>query len=1162
MGPRKLPALVAAVALALLGTVGWFLLRSSDDGSGREPADRAPATPASAAGGEEALVAGADLAPTEGASAGREARQLSPTEGGAQSAPAKPEWQQEGEQWLEGRIAFPEGTPEDERVLVVAVEAEMKAPAFYQGPGEEAWKATPSFQEGLVSLAEVDEDGAFRIALPAGKRFAHLGVAGRYLFARGTVAVDLPAAEPVVLGAELGAWVQGVLVPPRGTSGVDADLSGTEVGLGPDLSAGFNPEAIQEEAWGQGDECDADGRFEFRGINPRLPRAVFALPEHFAAPLVTGIELKPGERSEVEVALAPGATLRGRVVDAGGDPIGRASIEVRLRTIIGQAYGAVREGESDADGVFELRAVCAGPLSMRVAAEGYRKLRHDVAQEAFDGDTIEGLELVLDRGSALAGSTVFPGGDPAPGTLVTVTIPASPFGGLEGSQAQRVASGKSAGDGGFEIFGLREIAYDVTAAVEVESGERAGSWSARRKGAVAGGDPLELTLARILPLRGRVVDADGAPITQFRIHGAQGADAMFGVGAEYRTWPFEDEDGRFAIEDLEPGTWELSASADGFSASETRPFEAPVPEGAEELVFALAPSASIEGLVVDPYGAPAPGAKVSLELELAAMMRAMSTGGIPEVRCDAEGRFRMEDLDAGSLNLVASLDGFARSEAVPCEVEPGALLDEVVLQLRIGGTLTGELYDDVGEPDPGTMVIAQKLPGYGMRHLITTDSEGLFRVEHIEPGNWQVLASGDFMTADPERGNEQAMADFLGNMKMEFVEIVDGEESHVVLGAPGEEPIKFYGRVVHAGEPVEGMLVMVMPGDATSIGEMKMTPTSGDGTFEFLLDGSGGYQVTVQSGADLGQQNNVEYTETIPSGASEHEFEIELPLGRISGRVLGPDREPLAGARVTLNVDGPVAFGSFLGNRFVDTVTDGEGRYDIPYLRPGTYSLGAGGTAMGGVLGGDSPGGRIVRDGLKLSEGEWLDSIDFQLRAPGVLKGLVLGENGAPVPEASIFVRDGAGRLLEHFTMVATDAAGRFAYEGVAPGTYTFSARNAAGASVDSEAIVIPEAGAGEGQVVLVTGSVLVVRVVDQSGGDVESRLSVRDSQGRELSTMRSVVELMTLLEGNTGEPVHRIGPVAPGSYELIATTDDGRKGRKRVNVTGQPERKVKLRVR
>ena len=29
----------------------------------------------------------------------------------------------------------------------------------------------------------------------------------------------------------------------------------------------------------------------------------------------------------------------------------------------------------------------------------------------------------------------------------------------------------------------------------------------------------------------------------------------------------------------------------------------------------------------------------------------------------------------------------------------------------------------------------------------------------------------------------------------------------------------------------------------------------GDGTFEFLLDGSGGYQVTVQSGADLGQQN-------------------------------------------------------------------------------------------------------------------------------------------------------------------------------------------------------------------------------------------------------------------------------------------------------------------
>ncbi len=1162
---RKLP--IVATALVLVLAVVWVALRvfGADDAE-REVATRAPAVPTAPAEAAEPaeLTAPEDVVPpvekqTDEPEPARQVVEVAP------EAPAAPAWRAEGEQWLEGRVDLPAGAPTDERVIVVALNREMTAGGFYDGAAQEVWKKAPELEGPLVSYAAAEPDGSFKIALPADAGETHLALSARYTFSRRTTAFALPAPEPPVLRGELGARITGTVKPPPKPTAEESDLEGLVIGLGPDISGGFDAQKLRAEAWENGAASDAEGRFEIRAVNPALPAILVLADDRFAVQMLPDVRVEPGQHLELEIAMLRGATVRGRVVDAAGAPVEGAMVEAKAKGIIGQVFPAMRDAETGADGTFELAGVAAGGVDLAVEREGYRPARQELG-EVFEGTLVDDVELVLERGVSLTGRVAFPDGAPAADVKLVVSLAPSPFAGMQSMQTRNVAAGESDADGRFAISGLAETKYEVVASLKLDEGDHAGIWLIKLKDVVPAGEDLELVLEGIVPLRGRVTDVEDDPVTAFSISASQGGGAaMFGMGEEHRSWFFEDDEGAFVIDDLESGTWQVDVNAAGFARSESREVETPA-GAAEELVFVLEPAAAVEGVVVDPGGNPVPGAKVTLELDLAELMRFARSGGggLPETRCDQEGRFRLANLNPGTRNLIATHQGYAGSDAVACDVETGETVEGVVLQLRVGGILTGELYDDDGKPDSGKAVIVQKMPNYGTQHIVTTDVDGAFRAENLEPGNWQVVSSGNFLTGgdDPERGNEEAMADFIANMKMEFVDIEDGEETHVVLGAPADDPLRFHGRVTHAGEPVGDALLIVMPADATSMSAMQMEPTAEDGTFELMLERTGPYQITVQQGAAIGQANNVEFSETIPDGAREHEFDIELPVGRISGRVTGPDGKPLAGARVTLNIDGGIPLGSFLGRRYVDTTTDDDGNYDLPYLAPNTYSVGAGGTAFGGVLGGESPGGRVVKNGIQLAAGEWLQSIDFRLEEPGVLNGLVQDESGLPVQDAAIYIRDASGRLLEYFTMVTTDAGGRFSYKGLAPGDYTFSARTSTHASAESEPVRVPAGGEAQGVATLTAGTILIVTVVDQSSKDVDATVSLRDASGRELGSMRSMQEMMDLLANNTGERAQRMGPFPPGRYDLFAETESGQKTKKTVTLAGQPERRIELRVR
>ena len=74
--------------------------------------------------------------------------------------------------------------------------------------------------------------------------------------------------------------------------------------------------------------------------------------------------------------------------------------------------------------------------------------------------------------------------------------------------------------------------------------------------------------------------------------------------------------------------------------------------------------------------------------------------------------------------------------------------------------------------------------------------------------------------------------------------------------------------------------------------------------------------------------------------------------------------------------------------------------------------------------------------------------------------------------------------------------------------------------------------------------------------------MSVVDAAGREVNGVLSMQDVMQGLAGGLKSGESRVGPLAPGVYRVTATTPDGRSKTKPVELAGQPERSLVVRIK
>jgi hypothetical protein len=1018
--------LLLALPLLVLGAVGVLLL-------GGDP----PAEPSALGGGLEGPAAGP-------ASDGGEVAELTgpgPAAGGDSpeaavrsiaeddfaaaedpDAPGRARARVQGKvprdsHWVEGRVTFPDGTPLDEEIRVVAGGRRFRT---LRGQPEEY-------------MGAVDREGRFRVAFANGTRKGRLWVDAKYAYMSRPVVVDPTAEEEiadVVLEPSLGGRLEVEVVPPR-------------VALG---DASFYDEVTVEvradQRWSQVPPKDGlrleENRFAVGGLDPDTTLLAEARHPEYANGETKGIEVVAGETQFVVVSFDLGATIAGEILNAEGERIPQARV---LAMTTEQASRRnpfmnekVDEQSEEGDGSFALEGVPAGEMVLIIEADGYLEGRYELG-EVRNGERREGLQVRLDRGNLVAGVVQWPDGSPARGALVRI----SQRGGFGGWDVERIMGETKVGeDGRFQFSALLDGMCQLQASSFERGYEPPADASLRERlldppplwrAVAADVNPGTLNLVMDLSegtaLAGRVVDETGEPVRSFQIIATPSENDILSTSARKAVKDrFRAKDGSFVLEGLPLGKWVVTARGLGYGDGAEVEVSAPRDEPVE---IVLPRECQLAGKVLDPDGKPVEDVWVTVE---------HGAGNTARTQSGEEGAFSAPRLNPGVAQVSASGGGWAKSSPVEVVLAAGEERDDLVVYLRRGGELT-VLVHPAAAPIAGRSV---QLNGSGWR-MEETDADGKVVFKGLDPGDYEVTlqpAGGDDFGG---RGWMQRMA----NQKKVKVSLADQQRVQVVLGEPSPTAVQVTGRVTSGGEPVgNAALTVTLAGGGDPVAAIQ---ADASGAYSVMIDEPGEYRFLV--GRDW--QSQSVFTREVPAGAS-HSLDFELPTLSISGVVRGAGGELVAEATLTLTPDANNGQGGnarFMGVRRV--TSDAGGGYVFPNVSPGSYTIRVADSRRG-----DQRAGHLLREGVVLGEEALV--LDLDLPPAGGVEGTCRDGAGQPIGRARIEVTAASGVSLRSFSRDFSRPGGAYSLEGL-PAGEVFVEATQGGRSSGRVSVQVPAGG-------------------------------------------------------------------------------------------------------
>jgi hypothetical protein len=538
--------------------------------------------------------------------------------------------------------------------------------------------------------------------------------------------------------------------------------------------------------------------------------------------------------TRIGVDLSPPVALEGRVFASDGARPIRARIAVLPLPGGGPAFappGAPVEeqalAESDAAGRFRVEGLSPGLHAVAVEAEEH----HPVLLAGIALPRPGPLPVALEALGSLEGVVLRPDGRPAASALVLVAgadHDAAVAAGPDGRVVARVPAGS------YRVLATRETeGGGLAAPVAVAAGGRSG--------------PVEVRLGPAAAVEGTAVDAaTGAPVPGVEValfpHETRAIAARALAGA----------DGRFRLEGLAPGAYDLRAAARGRSPA----LLAAVTVAAGQRFqarLALPGTGAIEGVVRSEAGAPLAGARVRVVLRGDGL-----AGAVPvEARTDFEGRYRIDALELGRADLVAHQEGVAVGVSRAVRVSEGRT-SRADFFLPEAGVLAGR----ASGPAPVAVTASPMRAGLGAAQSA--------RVLADATGNWRIdLPAGEYrIHAAPA---DAAPADL--RVAPAFASVRPGRVTRVDLAAS-------------APAAERGLEILVLePGGAPSASAIVTISRAGDGRIALATTAGEDGKVAIAQGAGL---SGAPVTVRARNGGRTGAFTGTLGAGDVARVALSP----------------------------------------------------------------------------------------------------------------------------------------------------------------------------------------------------------------------------------------------------------------------------------
>ncbi|MCR4315719.1 MAG: carboxypeptidase regulatory-like domain-containing protein [Planctomycetes bacterium] len=796
----------------------------------------------------------------------------------------------------------------------------------------------------------------------------------------------------------------------------------------------------------------------------------------------------------------PAGVIRGEVTDQDGKPLELAKVSVHDRRFFDgrNRYLTVFETVTDAGGNFIFDAVPAGFYDLYVVAEGYAS--KTLVEFAVIENSQQELKFRLVQELKITGKVTDEEGTPIVGARIEV-------GTIQEKVFPLVLTDE---DGNFSIQHLSNSQYAMRITAE-------GYGSDTREGIRGGTENLDLKLRPAGGISGNVYFmSEEEPVTAYRVRVFRTNGNAYDRGMDVAgasVYEIFDEKGAFEVDGLRAGRYQIEVFHADYGSKRSEDITIASGEKKPGVVLMLDPGGVLSGVILrSDTKEPVSRAQVAVAecVRFGDSLYPFETSRELTTETDDTGAFELRGMPAGFMKVSVIHETHSK-KYFEVTMNPGELMQVMWEISPRGGTVHGGVFTNLGTPlrEVRVQLYTESVIAYG--RVTNTDENGLYAIENIPPGDYEVSIT-----------YPQGMTDRADGAQSLRVDIKDGEVIEVLFGSP--DPPNLEGLVFDGNAAAQGLELGLYRANDPSQIRIATAKTDEVGGFIFVNVAVGDYVIISNENGKMVRQQ-VTLTEETPV---IRDLRLYIQYTGIRAKIVDKDAgTPITGGVFILEAAGlaeqSATFTELLARYRGHADISGEGVIELRGIDPGNYRVRI------------EPSGHAftILENIVVSEGQVNDLGTYAIERDRRLAGKIESWDEKPVGSAQLIARDQYGRYLTLVGQTQSNPEGNYQLRGLSEGLYEVTVK-ASGFAMFTTNVMITAA-AGERQTLdisLYPASQVSVVVKNEAGDPVTAAaVTVLDSSGNPLPELVPYEQIFIRGNVTDGNGILELTSLAPGNY-------------------------------